>query len=80
MQSKHAWYVSKVLEHRYRWKRRALEFRVAWVGFRPNSRHNKRWHSVDIFKTEGVEGMLPGEVTCTLFDAKIAAYMKLHGI
>jgi hypothetical protein len=75
-----AWYVAEVVEHRLHGKRQRLQFRVRWVGLRKTDRRHKKWHSVEIFKTEGAEGRLPGEVTCTLIDAKVGAYMEKHGL
>jgi hypothetical protein len=76
-----AWYVDEVLEHRLRrGKAGCHEFRVQWRGLRANDRRRKKWHSIDIFKTEGVDGMMPGESSCTLIDAKIGAFMSRHGI
>ncbi len=77
----HAWYVAEVLEHRLKGgKPGAHEFRVRWVGLKPNDRRHKTWHPAEIFCTEGAEGMLPGELTCTLVDAKVGAFMEKSGI
>ena len=77
----HAWYVAEVLEHRLkRGKAGAHEFRVRWVGLRPNDRRHKKWHPFSIFRTEGHEGLVPGETVCTLVDVKVAAFMKKHKI
>ena len=75
-----AWYVAEVLEHRTWGKRGTLQFRVRWVGLRKTHRRHKRWHSIDIFKTEGAEGRVPGEVSCTLIDAKIGKYCEERGL
>jgi hypothetical protein len=75
-----AWYVAEVLEHRLRGKRQRLQFRVRWVGLRKTDRRHKKWHPIEIFKTEGAEGRVPGEVSCTLLDAKVGAYMEANGL
>ncbi len=77
----HSWYVAEVLEHRLkRGKAGAHEFRVRWVGLRPNDRRHRAWHPFSMFATFGAEGCMPGETTCTLVDAKIGAFMQKQGI
>ena len=77
----HSWYVAEVLEHRlWRGKAGRHEFRVRWVGLRPNDRRHKKWHSLSIFCSYGADGCLPGETTCTLVDSKVGDYMAKHKI
>ena len=77
----HSWYVAEVLEHRlWRGKAGRHEFRVRWVGLRPNDRRHKKWHSLSIFCSYGADGCLPGETTCTLVDSKIGDFMARHKI
>ena len=72
-----AWFVDKVLEHRIRGiKKVKVEFRVKWKGLPLTDRRHKKWHPLEIFRTEGVDGLIPGEVSCTLIDDKVGAYMK----
>ena len=77
----HSWFVAEVLEHRLkRGRAGAHEFRVRWVGLRPNDRRHKTWHPFSMFATYGADGTMPGELTCTLLDDKIGSFMEKHRI
>lgn len=74
------WFVASVLEHRFVGPRGRIQFRVQWRGYEKNAKVCQTWHAIDVFRTENSDGMMPGELSCTLMDAKIGAYLSKVGL